>query len=143
MLPVAGHEVLVEIPDSVIRNLAAAALILLLYAVLTAVEKKSFGVKMRSNYVDIGVRVEMKDIIWREFSDRIYEPKILYRTKTFEDRCRMFCFNKGGLVSAENNLSRRKIFLIIRQKIPWFFPRKEPWDFCISHKIQLFWILRK
>lgn len=41
MLPVAGHEDLVEIPDSVIRNLAAAALILLLYAVLTAVEKKA------------------------------------------------------------------------------------------------------
>ena len=33
----------------------------------------------------------------------IYEPKILYRTKTFEDRTRMFCFNQGGLVSAENN----------------------------------------
>lgn len=64
---------------------------------------RSFGVHMRSNYVDIGVRVEMKDIIWKEFSDQIYEPKILYKTKTFEDRCRMFCFNKGGLVSAENN----------------------------------------
>ncbi len=63
----------------------------------------SYGVKMKSNSVDIGVRVEMKDIIWREFSDKIYEPKILYRTKTFEDRCRMFCFNKGGIVSAENN----------------------------------------
>ena len=64
---------------------------------------RSFGVKMRSNHIDIGVRVEMKDIIWKEFSDKIYEPKILYKTKTFEDRCRMFCFNKGGLVSAENN----------------------------------------
>ncbi len=64
---------------------------------------RSFGVKMRSNHVDIGVRVEMKDIIWKEFSDKIYEPKILYKTKTFEDRCRMFCFNQGGLVSAENN----------------------------------------
>ena len=64
---------------------------------------RSFGVHMRSNHVDIGVRVEMKDIIWKEFSDQIYEPKILYKTKTFEDRCRMFCFNKGGLVSAENN----------------------------------------
>ena len=64
---------------------------------------RAFGVRMRSNYVDIGVRVEMKDMIWKEFSDRIYEPKILYKTKTFEDRCRMFCFNKGGLVSAENN----------------------------------------
>ena len=64
---------------------------------------KDFNVKTRSNHIDIGVRVEMKDIIWREFSDKIYEPKILYKTKTFEDRCRMFCFNKGGLVSAENN----------------------------------------
>ena len=64
---------------------------------------RSNGVKMRSNHIDIGVRVEMKDIIWREFSSKIYEPKILYKTKTFEDRCRMFCFNQGGLVSAENN----------------------------------------
>lgn len=61
------------------------------------------GINMDSNSVDIGVRVEMKDIIWREFSSAIYEPKILYRTKTFEDRTRMFCFNQGGLVSAENN----------------------------------------
>ena len=63
----------------------------------------TFGVTMEANSVDIGVRVEMKDIIWREFSSQIYEPKILYRTKTFEDRTRMFCFNQGGLVSAENN----------------------------------------
>jgi uncharacterized FAD-dependent dehydrogenase len=64
---------------------------------------KKFDIRMDANSVDIGVRVEMKDIIWREFSSQIYEPKILYRTKTFEDRTRMFCFNQGGLVSAENN----------------------------------------
>jgi uncharacterized FAD-dependent dehydrogenase len=62
-----------------------------------------FNVHTTSNAVDIGVRVEMKDAIWNEFSSQIYEPKILCRTKTFEDRTRMFCFNKGGLVSAENN----------------------------------------
>ena len=64
---------------------------------------RQFGIPMKSNAVDLGVRVEMKDAIWREFSSRIYEPKILYRTKTFEDRTRMFCFNQGGIVSAENN----------------------------------------
>lgn len=64
---------------------------------------REFDVKMKSNAVDIGVRVEMKDMIWREFSSRIYEPKILCRTKTFEDKTRMFCFNQGGIVSAENN----------------------------------------
>ena len=64
---------------------------------------KQNNIGMKSNAVDIGVRVEMKDSIWNEFSSQIYEPKILYRTKTFEDRTRMFCFNKGGIVSAENN----------------------------------------
>lgn len=64
---------------------------------------EKFGIHINANSVDIGVRVEMKDAIWREFSEKIYEPKILYRTKTFEDRTRMFCFNQGGLVSAENN----------------------------------------
>ena len=64
---------------------------------------EEFGIQARSNTVDIGVRVEMKDAIWRHFSSKIYEPKILCRTKTFEDRTRMFCFNQGGIVSAENN----------------------------------------
>lgn len=62
-----------------------------------------FEIQVESNAVDIGVRVEMKDAIWREFSSQIYEPKILCRTKTFEDKTRMFCFNQGGIVSAENN----------------------------------------
>lgn len=62
-----------------------------------------YDIHTESNEVDIGVRVEMNDSIWSEFSSRIYEPKILYKTKTFEDKTRMFCFNQGGLVSAENN----------------------------------------
>ena len=62
-----------------------------------------FKIEAEANSVDVGVRVEMKDAIWRKFSSKIYEPKILYKTKTFEDKCRMFCFNQGGIVSAENN----------------------------------------
>lgn len=62
-----------------------------------------FNVGVEARAVDIGVRVEMPDLIWKKFSDKIYEPKIHYRTKTFGDSCRMFCFNQGGLVSAENN----------------------------------------
>lgn len=64
---------------------------------------KENNIPMHSNAVDIGVRVEMKDSIWDEFSSKIYEPKILFKTRTFEDKTRMFCFNKGGIVSAENN----------------------------------------
>ena len=64
---------------------------------------KEFNVEVEARAVDIGVRVEMPDLIWKKFSDKIYEPKIHYRTKTFGDSCRMFCFNQGGIVSAENN----------------------------------------
>ena len=64
---------------------------------------KMFKVEVEANAVDIGVRVEMPDLIWKRFSDKIYEPKILYRTPTYGDSCRMFCFNQGGIVSAENN----------------------------------------
>ena len=63
----------------------------------------AFNVDIEANSVDIGVRVEMNDMIWRKFSSKIYEPKILYRTPTYGDNCRMFCFNQGGIVSAENN----------------------------------------
>lgn len=61
------------------------------------------SIAYESNCVDIGVRVEVNDLVWKHFSSKIYEPKILYKTKTFEDNCRMFCFNQGGIVSAENN----------------------------------------
>ena len=64
---------------------------------------KNNGIKITSNAVDIGVRVEMPDSIWADFSSKIYEPKILCKTTTFEDKTRMFCFNQGGVVSAENN----------------------------------------
>lgn len=64
---------------------------------------KTFDIAVEARAVDIGVRVEMPDLIWKKFSDKIYEPKIHYRTPTYGDACRMFCFNQGGIVSAENN----------------------------------------
>jgi len=60
------------------------------------------NVSMRSNQVDIGVRVELPFIIWEHFSKRIYEPKIWYRSKLYGDITRMFCFNERGHVVTEN-----------------------------------------
>ena len=61
------------------------------------------NIPITSNKVDIGVRVELKDEIWAEFSNKIYEPKILCKTPTFWDNTRMFCFNKQGFVASESN----------------------------------------
>ena len=63
---------------------------------------KTHDVKLKNNQVDVGVRVELPSSIWEEFEKKIYEPKIVYRTKQYGDVCRMFCFNGRGEVVTEN-----------------------------------------
>ena len=60
------------------------------------------GISMSNNQVDIGVRVELPALIWDHFSEKIYEPKIWYRSKRYGDVTRMFCFNERGSVVMEN-----------------------------------------
>ncbi|MEG2175101.1 MAG: FAD-dependent oxidoreductase, partial [Oscillospiraceae bacterium] len=59
-------------------------------------------VRMMNNQVDIGVRVELPALIWEEFSSRVYEPKIWYRSSIYGDTTRVFCFNEKGKVVMEN-----------------------------------------
>lgn len=63
---------------------------------------KTHGVALKNNQVDVGVRVELPASIWEEFEKKIYEPKVVYRTKQYGDECRMFCFNGRGEVVTEN-----------------------------------------
>lgn len=60
------------------------------------------GIPLTNNQVDIGVRVELPALIWQHFSEKIYEPKIWYRSKGYGDITRMFCFNERGSVVTEN-----------------------------------------
>lgn len=55
-----------------------------------------------SNRVDIGVRVELPAAIFSHLTDKLYESKIVYRTKKFEDAVRTFCMNPNGIVVNEN-----------------------------------------
>ncbi|MEF9984116.1 MAG: FAD-dependent oxidoreductase [Oscillospiraceae bacterium] len=59
-------------------------------------------IPLLNNQVDVGVRVELPSIIWEDFSKKIYEPKIWYRSKQYGDTTRMFCFNERGNVVTEN-----------------------------------------
>ncbi len=59
-------------------------------------------IPLQNNQVDIGVRVELPSMIWEDFSKKIYEPKIWYRSKQYGDVTRMFCFNERGSVVTEN-----------------------------------------
>ncbi len=60
------------------------------------------NISLTNNQVDIGVRVELPAIIWEDFSKKIYEPKIWYRSQKYNDVTRMFCFNDRGSVVTEN-----------------------------------------
>jgi len=63
---------------------------------------KENNVKMTNNQVDLGVRMELPASIWEEFENKIYEPKVTYRTGKYKDNTRMFCFNGHGEVVMEN-----------------------------------------
>lgn len=60
------------------------------------------NIPLHNNQVDVGVRVELPAMIWEDFSKKIYEPKIRYRSKKYGDIIRMFCFNDRGQVVTEN-----------------------------------------
>jgi uncharacterized protein len=61
------------------------------------------GLDMSTNPVDIGVRVELPAAVMEEITDIIYESKLVYYTKSFDDRVRTFCMNPYGEVVTENN----------------------------------------
>lgn len=63
---------------------------------------KDLNIPTHSNRVDIGVRVELPHQVFSEFTDDLYESKIVYRTEKFEDLVRTFCMNPHGVVVNEN-----------------------------------------
>ena len=62
----------------------------------------SLDIPTKSNRVDIGVRVELPAAVFSHLTDELYESKIVYRTKQFEDLVRTFCMNPHGVVVNEN-----------------------------------------
>lgn len=63
---------------------------------------RSLEIPTLSNRVDIGVRVELPAVIFSDLTDELYESKIVYRTRQFEDNVRTFCMNPRGVVVNEN-----------------------------------------
>jgi uncharacterized FAD-dependent dehydrogenase len=62
---------------------------------------RKYGIKAKVGQVDIGVRVETDANITTEIDNSLYEAKLIYYTKTFEDRVRTFCWNPKGVVAEE------------------------------------------
>ncbi len=66
-------------------------------------ECERLELNLKNNAVDIGVRVEVPAVVLKDITDVVYESKLLYYTKSFDDRVRTFCMNPYGEVVVENN----------------------------------------
>lgn len=65
-------------------------------------EARRLGIPLVSNAVDIGVRVEVAAVVTDAITDVLYEPKLLYTSRHFEDQVRTFCMNPRGAVCTES-----------------------------------------
>ncbi len=53
------------------------------------------------NPIDVGVRVEVPEVVLRELTDAAYECKLEFYSKAFDDRVRTFCMCPAGEVTME------------------------------------------
>ena len=63
---------------------------------------RELDIPVKSNRVDIGVRVELPAEVFAHLTDELYESKIVYRTQKYGDKVRTFCMNPKGAVVNEN-----------------------------------------
>jgi hypothetical protein len=60
------------------------------------------GLKTVNNPVDIGVRVELLASVMEKLTKALYEPKLVYYSKLFDDMMRTFCVSPYGEVTTES-----------------------------------------
>ena len=62
---------------------------------------EEIGIETTPGTVDVGVRVEVRDEVMQFLNENLYEAKLIYHTKTFDDKVRTFCTNPSGEVATE------------------------------------------
>jgi uncharacterized FAD-dependent dehydrogenase len=66
-------------------------------------EARRIGLENTINPVDIGVRVELPSAVMEPLTRIFYEAKLIYYSRSFNDKVRTFCMNPNGEVVLENN----------------------------------------
>jgi hypothetical protein len=65
-------------------------------------EAERLNLTMRHNPIDVGVRVELPAAVMKDITDVLYEVKLEYYSKSFNDRIRTFCMCPAGEVIMES-----------------------------------------
>jgi len=64
-------------------------------------QARAIGLSLLKNPVDIGVRVEIPASVLEPLTRVVYEPKLIFYSKKFNDKVRTFCVNPYGEVVKE------------------------------------------
>ena len=59
------------------------------------------GIRTSINPVDIGLRIEVPSVVMEELTSVLYEPKLIYYSRGFDDKVRTFCVAPHGFVITE------------------------------------------
>jgi len=65
-------------------------------------EANRLNLTMYSNPIDVGVRVEVPVAVMEDLTNVLYEAKLEFLSKSFDDRVRTFCMCPGGEVIMES-----------------------------------------
>ena len=65
-------------------------------------EAQALGLKTLNNPVDVGIRVEALAPVMEELTSVLYEPKLIYYSRFFDDQVRTFCVAPYGEVISES-----------------------------------------
>ncbi len=65
---------------------------------------KKLNINLTSNQIDLGVRIELPYEIFSHITDEVYEAKLHYYTKKYNDLVKTFCMNPKGHVVTENTI---------------------------------------
>ena len=66
-------------------------------------EARRLDLEAINNPVDVGVRVELPAPVLEKLTDAIYEPKLIFYSRSFDDKVRSFCVCPYGEVVVEYN----------------------------------------
>jgi len=67
-----------------------------------AKQASQFNLTLHGNPIDVGIRVEVPVAVMEELTDVLYEAKLEFLSKSFDDRIRTFCMCPAGEVIMES-----------------------------------------
>lgn len=64
---------------------------------------KKHNIGYNAGAIDLGVRVEVPDVVMKDVNKNFYEAKMVYYTEKYKDKMRTFCSNPSGFIAVEKH----------------------------------------